>query len=140
MDYYKRSTDASKSQDSSQDWENPYDDEDKKNPLCTPPDTDDKADFACKEIRCIIDRTIDSGDYYDFSFTYAEDKATSPYPDEMVVSAGDAVLGFNMYARSNAGSTTVYLKNLAEVKLPVYTGALHGLSLCASIIAAVNLF
>lgn len=128
-DLYLTPTGTSNQQDSKQDWENPVDDDDKKNPLCTPPTEDDKKDFSCKQIKCIIDRSIETGDYYDFPFTYAEDKATAPYPDEMVISAGDAVLGINMYDRSRAGQTTVYLKNLAEVKLPVYTGAIYSLAL-----------
>jgi len=136
---YRTATGTTNVQDTKQDWKNPVDDDNKKSPLCTKATTADKSDFACKEIKCIIDRAIVTGDYYDFGFTYADSKATSPYPDEMVITAGDAVLGINMYTRAKSSQTAVYLKNTAEVKLPVYTGA-HSLVLPILASAAALLY
>jgi len=74
-------------------------------------------------IQCVHDRSIDTGDFYDFAFKRAKDSKVQPYPDELNIAINDAVLSINMADRLNAAKTVVQLKSLSAATLKVYAGA-----------------
>lgn len=131
---YKISTDAS------QDWGLPFTDNDKNNPLCTPP-SDSQSQFACKQIKCIHDRNLDTMDFFDFQF---KDAKTNNANDELIIALNDATVMINMYGRESAAKKPVHsLRSTAATTIKVYAGSLSNIAAAVSISAAalaLNLF
>lgn len=75
------------------------------------------------------DRSIDTGDFYDFKFSLAKDATLSSYPDSLTIAINDAVLSINMADRLLASpqKTVVQMKSLSAATILVYTLAMPGL-------------
>ena len=71
------------------DWKIPLADDAESNPYCTPYSTA-ASDFACKKIKCITQRRLDTKDAYDFSFA-----PTATVPAKMIIKPSRALLGMN---------------------------------------------
>ena len=125
--------------DSKQDWKIPVLDNNAATPFCTKPTAKANRDFSCEKIQCVHDRSIDTGDFYDFKFSQAKDALQTPYPDSMNIAINDAVLSINMADRLTASKSVVQMKSLTATTIKVYTGALPGLSLAAASAAAIAL-
>jgi len=71
------------------DWTAPLADDDEDSPYCTPNSTDSDDTFVCKKLKCIIQREMDTGDSFDFSFT------PSGTSELLYIRPGRALLGIN---------------------------------------------
>ena len=79
------------------DWKIPLADDAESDPYCEPYSTE-ASDFACKKIKCITQRRLQTGDAFDFQFS-----PTATVPDKMIIKPGRAMLGMN---KSGCTATT----------------------------------
>ena len=75
---------------STSDWTVPLEDDDEEAPYCTANSDDANDTFACKKIKCTMQRLMDTGDIHDFAFT-----PTGSAADAMLIRPGRAFVGIN---------------------------------------------
>lgn len=83
------SADTTRSSDANnlEDWTEPLADDDPLSPFCTP---NSDSQFACKKLKCIVQRPLNTGNDNDFQFS-----PSASTPDKMLIRPGRAFLGIN---------------------------------------------
>jgi len=115
------------------DWKTPLLDDAETDPYCTPYSSS-PSDFACKKIKCIIERRLDTGDDLDFKL---EPKG------KMIIRPGRALLGLNKSGCSASSCTTMVAYRAStnlEIEIKANAVALASASMLASAAVALLVF